>query len=192
MYSDRAGLILGFHGCDESLRDQVILGKTSLKSSNNDHDWLGGGIYFWANSPERALEFASQPRLRSKISKPAVLGAVIDLKNCLDLLEYKNLAIVKQTYEHLTKIMEAAHFTLPKNIQPAGSNENLIRKLDCFVIESLHKLTPKDKQYDSVMSVFLEGEELYENAGFRTKNHIQICVRNQNCIKGYFLPRQLS
>jgi hypothetical protein len=24
--------------------------------------------------------------------------------------------------------------------------------------------------------------------GFREKNHIQICVRNLNCIKGYFTP----
>jgi len=27
-------------------------------------------------------------------------------------------------------------------------------------------------------------------AGFKEKNHIQICVRNRNCIKGYFLPRE--
>jgi hypothetical protein len=80
---------------------------------------------------------------------------------------------------------------LPKNEVPPGANENLLRKLDCFVIETIHKLTPKDQQYDSVISVFLEGNELYENAGFRRKNHIQICIRNPNCIKGYFIPREL-
>ncbi|HYE54151.1 MAG TPA: hypothetical protein VD996_04880 [Chitinophagaceae bacterium] len=25
--------------------------------------------------------------------------------------------------------------------------------------------------------------------GFHEKNHIQLCIRNPNCIKGYFLPR---
>ncbi len=25
-------------------------------------------------------------------------------------------------------------------------------------------------------------------AGFYTKNHIQLCVRNPDCIKGYFRP----
>ena len=38
--------------------------------------------------------------------------------------------------------------------------------------------------------VFWEGEDLYENAGFKEKNHIQICVRNSNCIKGFFIPRE--
>jgi len=192
MYSDRPGLILGFHGCDENVRNDVVLSKTSLKSSSNDHDWLGWGMYFWANSPERALEFASQSRLKSKIKTPSVLGAVIDLKKCLDLLEYKNLTIVKNTYDHLSKIMKSANLELPKNVAPPGENESLLRKLDCFVIESLHKLNTKDQQYDSVMSVFLEGKELYDNAGFREKNHIQICIRNPDCIKGYFIPRSKS
>lgn len=185
MYSDRSGLVLGFHGCDESVRDAVVLNKLQLKPSSNDYDWLGGGIYFWANSPERALEFASQPRLKSKIKKPSVIGAVIDLKNCLDLLEYKNISIVNDMYKNLSTIIKASSLQLPEN-------ENLLRRLDCFVIEAIHKLTPKEKQYDSVMSVFLEGEELYKNAGFRSKNHIQICVRNPNCIKGYFIPRKLQ
>ena len=191
MYSDRPGLILAFHGCDQSVRDDIVLNKNKLKSSSNDHDWLGWGFYFQANSPERALEFASQPRLKNKIKTPSVLGAVIDLKKCLDLLEYKNLSIVQSTYKHLSEIMNAYNIALPKNTAPEGSNENLLRKLDCFVIESIHKLTPKDQQYDSVMSVFLEGKELYENSGFRTKNHIQICIRNVNCIKGYFIPREI-
>lgn len=46
--------------------------------------------------------------------------------------------------------------------------------------------------FDSVRGVFFEGTELYPGAGFREKDHIQICIRNPNCIKGYFLPRELS
>ena len=45
-------------------------------------------------------------------------------------------------------------------------------------------------EYDSVRCAFIEGESLYENAGFHEKNHIQICIRNPNCIKGYFIPRK--
>ena len=36
--------------------------------------------------------------------------------------------------------------------------------------------------------MFTEGAELYRASGFRAKNHIQLCVRNPNCIKGYFHP----
>jgi len=48
------------------------------------------------------------------------------------------------------------------------------------------------RAYDSVRGVFWEGKPLYPNAGFAEKNHIQICVCNPNCIKGYFLPRGIN
>ena len=84
LYSRRSNLVIGFHGCDQSVVEAVIAGKTELLASTNDYDWLGNGIYFW------------------------------------------------------------------------------------------------------------EGQELYPNAGFREKNHIQICVCNPNCIKGYFLPSGIN
>lgn len=46
------------------------------------------------------------------------------------------------------------------------------------------------KPYDSIRAAFWEGKELYNTAGFKEKNHIQICIRDPKCIIGYFLPRQ--
>lgn len=42
--------------------------------------------------------------------------------------------------------------------------------------------------FDTVRAAFIEGNRLYDNAGFASKNHIQICVREIRCIKGYFRP----
>lgn len=39
---------------------------------------------------------------------------------------------------------------------------------------------------DTVRGMFPEGNELYKGAGFRSKNHIQLCVVNPNSIIGYF------
>ena len=36
--------------------------------------------------------------------------------------------------------------------------------------------------------MFIEGRDLYENASFKEKKHIQIAIRNHNCIKGFFIP----
>ena len=36
---------------------------------------------------------------------------------------------------------------------------------------------------------FQEGKDAFEGSGIKEKSHIQICVRNTDCIKGYFLPR---
>jgi hypothetical protein len=97
MYTSRTGLILGFHGTDESIVNDVLNGKGDLKKRDNVYDWLGHGIYFWDNSPSRAMDWAIDlsKRKGSKIKKPAVIGAILDLGYCLDLLDYKNLEFIK-------------------------------------------------------------------------------------------------
>ena len=92
MYSHKYNLIIGFHGCDEKIRDKIVACSTTMEPSDNDYDWLGHGLYFWENNQERALEWAQllkeNPQSgKSKITTPAVLGAVIDLGYCLDLLK---------------------------------------------------------------------------------------------------------
>jgi len=69
-----------------------------------------------------------------------------------------------------------------------------MRKLDCAVIETIHAHRKSEKEipFDSVRAVFTEGEELYKTSGFNTKTHIHLCIRNPNCIKGYFHPRKLD
>jgi hypothetical protein len=62
------------------------------------------------------------------------------------------------------------------------------------VIQTVHLINQdaNKRAFDSVRGVFWEGKPLYPNAGFAEKNHIQICVCNPNCIKGYFLPRGIN
>jgi hypothetical protein len=43
--------------------------------------------------------------------------------------------------------------------------------------------------FDTVRAFFVEGEPLYENAGLRALDHVQIRVRDPARIIGYFLPR---
>ncbi len=185
-YVSRTGLILGFHGADKSTVERVLRGEVELKGSENSYDWLGNGIYFWDNSPSRALEWAHELSKRpgSKIKEPAVIGAILDLGYCLDLLDYRNLSAVKAGYDLLC----ATTPSLPKN---TGRSADLLkRELDCAVIETVHqynKLQGEDG-FDSVRGVFWEGAELYPGGFFKEKDHIQICIRKTDCIKGYFLP----
>jgi len=46
------------------------------------------------------------------------------------------------------------------------------------------------KIFDSTRGVFTEGGPIFPGAGILEKSHIQICIRNPNCIKGFFLPRK--
>ena len=196
MYTTRSSIILAFHGCDESLVDEILLGKKTLEQSKNKYDWLGNGIYFWENSPSRALEFANElhksPNIKKEpIKNPSVIGAVINLGHCLDLLDYQNLVFLKDSYSLLSTSMDGIGKKLPENKPLNHSGDLILKELDCAVIESMHRIIEINNliPFDSIRGVFWEGEEIYPNAGFREKNHIQICIRNPNCIKGYFKPR---
>ena len=180
MYTVKDNLIFGFHGCDESLCNQLVNGKLHLDYSNNDYDWLGKGMYFWENDPERALQWAEIAKEhpqnhKQKIINPSVVGAVICLGKCLDFMEISNLQKLKDIYNKLV----FQGIELPENT----GKEFYKRKLDCYLINTLvAQEKAVGNEYDSVRGVFFEGKELYKNAGFREKNHIQISVINPNCI----------
>ena len=128
MYTTRPGLILGFHGCDNSISSKVLIGEKSLKSSENEYDWLGHGIYFWENSDSRALEFAQHQKDNPKyvnypVDNPSVLGAVINLGYCLDLLDYSNLKLLKSAFEILKTSHNSSKFPTNKR---AGKNRDLV------------------------------------------------------------------
>jgi len=200
MYSKRTGLVLGFHGCDESLRDEVVAKKgIIITQSQNDYDWLGNGAYFWENNYERALQFAIELKAnpikgKEKISKPSVVGAVIDLGYCFDLLDSEYLNLLKIGYDLLEKTYTEYGLVIPKNKNTNSGIDLLLRHLDCAVIQTIHQFNSENKKqaFDSVRGVFFEGNDLYPNAGFKEKNHIQIAIRNPNCIKGYFIPRTMD
>ena len=73
-------------------------------------------------------------------------------------------------------------------------NQNSIRKLDCAVISYIHESRKIENKtpYDSVRSAFNEGSEIYPGASFTVRNHIQICIRKHELIKGYFLPTPIK
>ena len=151
---------------------------------------------FGENNEERALEWAENlaKRSGSSIKNPAVIGAVIDLGYCFDLTDTAYLRELKKSYALAVEYCRLSGEKLPENKPLGDSQDLLLRKLDCYVIEMMHRVNREanKRAYDSVRGVFWEGKPLYPNAGFAEKNHIQICVCNPNCIKGYFLPREVD
>ncbi len=194
MYSSKPAYVFGFHGLDKDIGKDILNGKTELQHSKNSYDWLGHGVYFWENSHERAKQYAEEDsqRKRSKIKTPFVVGAIIDLGNCLDLLDKKCLDLLFTAYTELELTLKEAGKELPTNA-PFGENDFDFKKreLDCAVIRyAIEMAADEGIHFDSVRAAFWEGEELYPNAGFKTHNHIQLCIINADCIKGIFLPRE--
>ena len=101
LYSSDPGLIIGFHGRDIEIRDNVVLHQTMLKASKNEWDWLGEGMYFWQNNFERAMHFAQNPPPNVEIKMPSVLGVVFSLGNCLDLSDKRFIDLLRLSYDSL-------------------------------------------------------------------------------------------
>ena len=194
MYSTKPNLILGFHGCEKKDQERFIKDINYVKQSQEDFDWLGHGMYFWENNMERALLWAEKKRKAGTLKEPSVVGAVLDLGYCFDLLDSTNISLLKDCFELFKTESEFLDRPIPINVDhPKERNKDrVLRYLDCAVIEYAHKfLKEKDQNsFDSVRATFIEGDRIYPSAGFYDKTHIQICIKNLNCIKGFFLPRK--
>ncbi len=194
MYSIQPSLLLGFHGTDKKVAYDIVNHITEMRPSTNSYDWLGYGMYFWEGNYERAKQYATEDSLRkeSNIEEPYVVGAAIDLQNCFDLLNQKHIDFLKVAYDNLVDIFSEEHISIPENLPFSSSDFDFKRReLDCAVIREALRLAAEHGVYfDSVRAAFLEGNPLYEGAGFRMYNHIQLSIINPDCIKGFFLPRE--
>jgi hypothetical protein len=190
--SASTSFVLGYHGCDRKLSEHVLSGKSFLVPSHNDYDWLGDGIYFWEHNAWRAFEFAREVAEKphpsgQKIKTPAVVGAIIDLGFCLNLLDSRFIEMVRTAHTELVRSAALAGMDLPRN---TGGSDLRKRNLDCAVLRTLHQTRENlsERPFETVRAAFVEGERLYRNAGFAAKNHIQICIRRPACIRAYFRP----
>jgi hypothetical protein len=193
-------LLVAYHGCDITIRDSLVTGRTAIRDSRNEYDWLGSGSYFYEGDPDRALSFADvvsrTPARRltaSPIATPAVVGAVLCVQRTLDMTTRPGLA----EFEDAAFLLKAAWVAegtpeekRPVNVPPEdGEGDVLNRKLDNAVIESIHAQRGKDGEpaYQMVRGAFRQGVELVPNSGFHKDSHVQLAVRDRSCILGWFL-----
>jgi hypothetical protein len=176
-----ARIILGYHGAkvgepSEYAKNLLlgVVGVDEWKPSENEFDWLGGGIYFWEHSPERARRWAGADGM--------VIGAVIQLGQCLDLTDVQNTELLLHYYNSLETSYRAKGLDLPANSGRDVKN----RRLDCLVINNL--TAAKSQQIQTVRGAFEEGGDAFPGSALKKETHIQVAVRDRQCILGVFRP----
>lgn len=205
MYDSRSNLVIGFHGCEEETANALLTNPDIIKESTAPYDWLGHGMYFWENNQQRALQWAKAKFHSGQVKKPAVIGAVIQLGYCCDLLDSRYTAILKHYSTIMVEWYGILDINLPENRDPSKSisKDKVVRELDCTLIEFMHSeiltqykkdIEERDKSdlklFDSTRGVFIEGDRVLQGSEIYERSHIQICVRNPNCVLGFFLPRK--
>jgi len=190
-------LIVGYHGCDRSTGEKVLLEGHGLEPSDNDYDWLGEGIYFWEFGRDRALRWAQEKQERNKIQDPFVLGAYVHLGHCFDLTDTYHTSQLAPAYKTWRTILEAAGVDPPENERIGdGDTDRVLRYRDCAVLNwYLQQSEPEgmdeaqnDVYYQTVRGVFVEGDRAFEGSEIMMKTHVQVAVRDPRCILGYFRP----
>lgn len=183
----RERIVIGYHGCDATTAAKLLAGQPFV-ASNNDYDWLGGGVYFWEYGPDRALRFAQTQVARGRVTTPAYVGAVLRLGQCFDLLDTRFTNDLAAYYPLWKKLLRRNKGTkLPEN--EGRAPYFMKRKLDCAVINAyLDDLAYDGLPYDTVRGCFLEGKRVFPRSGIYQEAHVQIAVRTPACIEHVFDP----
>lgn len=179
--------VIAYHGCDAEVAKKLIDG-AAFQKSRNRYDWLGTGIYFWEFGPDRAFRFAEDQKERGLVKDPAVVGAVIQLGQCFDLMDTRFTKDLGEAYAIWAAAMKAMNKKLPVN--KGDTPVKKLRYLDCAVLNWYFSEVAKDGvEYDTVRGCFTEGGPAFSGSGIQKESHVQLAVRNPNCVIGVFRPQ---
>lgn len=194
-------LVIAYHGCDVTVRDDLVSGRVStLKPSNNDYDWLGPGAYFYEGDADRALLFAQASHKHPErlytarpIATPAVVGAVLSISRCLDMTTQEGLRQFLEGYQTMSAGVARMGAAMPVNEAASDDDLEIIRrKLDAAVFASIHAMRGYGPQplpaYQLVRAAFHQGPAAAPSSAFRLGTHIQLAVCDPSTILAWFLP----
>lgn len=96
-----------------------------------------------------------------------------------------NRATLTEGYAEFADSFKRAGKPLPVN---RGQDQKL-RELDCAVInDCVYRIGLRHIAFDAVRCAFLEGPPVFPGTSISAETHIQIAVRNVDCILGVFRP----
>ena len=158
--------VVGFHGTTRIAADLILADDFIL--SENPYDWLGDGVYFFQDAPLRALEWA----VDHHGPDAAVVGAKIQLIDCIDLLDAAWTKLMTDAYDQFLGLYKRAGLALPVQTPRA-------HRLDREVINYIAGVLQEEGMtIRCVRASFAEGGPVYPESAFFDRGHVQIAVRD--------------
>ena len=182
-YSDYHRTVIGFHGTDMDSAERLVAGE-DFEASDEDDEWFGKGIYFWEHAYKQAWWWA---RSHKQHRIPAVIGAVIRLGNCFDLLDPGNITVLRGFYEMMVEDMKANGIKPPLNVRTH-------RVLDCAIFNYMYnEFEQASTPLDTARAVYVPtsgSKRVCKGSWISEETHIQICVRNPKSILAVWHVRE--
>lgn len=155
-------LVIGYTSVNEAFAKHCLAEERALlkPSIMTQHGILGTGMYFYENNFDAAKILAVR-------EKGVVLGAVLELKNCLDLMENKGQSQLELVYKDF----------LAKGLQVESDGQifNALRKKSKVTIDS-------SRSYGVTNIPLYRGSSIYQSM-FNI-----ICIYSDSCVLRYFNP----
>jgi hypothetical protein len=163
--------VRGYHGTSAEGAASIL--HEGFWISRNEYDWLGDGVYFWQDAPRRAWEWANM----RYGADAAVVGALIRLDDCMDLLDIYWSRALTDTYNAYLAQSKRARLSLPRQTRGA-------HRLDRAVINyAVGVLAEQGIVIRSVRAAFVEGTPVYPRSALLDRSHVQIAVRDPSLIE---------
>jgi hypothetical protein len=169
-YHDYHRTIIGYHGTTAEVAERLVDGEP-FRPSDNDDDWFGRGISFWEYAPKQAWWWT---RDLKRNTEPAVVGAVIRLGHCFDLLDPLNVATLRQFYEQAVTQWVASGIPVPENVHQH-------KRLDCAVFNLFYAAADRSSPpLETARAVYVptgSARRIWKRSWIYEQAHIQVCVR---------------
>jgi hypothetical protein len=170
-YRDYHRTIVAYHGTTMEVANSLVNGGEFFPSDRKS-DWLGKGRYFWEYAPRQAWWWTRDLR---KHPRPAVVGAMIRLGNCLDLLDPENVRLLRNVHDDMIPKWRSTGREVPENFRHQRSLDRAI--LNWFYTQSDLAGTP----IETCRGVFVPADKekrVWRGSWIYEEAHIQVCVRN--------------
>ena len=158
--------VLGYHGTSVAAAKSIL--EEGFQISRNPYDWLGDGVYFFQEAPQRAWEWACGHHGETA----SVLAAKIHIVNCMDLLAGGWESVIADAYNSYLQKIKESRKTLPEQ---AGGAHRLDREVINYTVGVLNDSGTK---IACVRAAFVEGRAVFPNSALFDQTHVQIAVRD--------------
>ena len=176
-FDDYHRTVVGYHGTRLSVALEIVQRRRRFRTSENRDDWLGHGVYFWEYAPQQAFSWAKRLQAEKKWNEPiAVLGSMIRLGFCFDLLDPYNAEYLREIYRDFRAAEDATGRALPRNVRHR-------RYLDCAVFEYAYEVIGSgdgSQRVDTARAVYVPTDaksRIWPGSWISEGAHVQICVR---------------
>jgi hypothetical protein len=157
--------IIAHHGTHSCVGAKIEVDGFVIPTTSRNSLWLGKGVYFFQEAPNRAAKWAKEAALRysnrfGRHSEPMVYESEIDLTDCLDIFDISNFDLLKKFCITLSGALPE-QVSLPSSLSNPRQYKAGYNFADCDVFNRLIDARTIDEHFSSIRVPMPEGAPLH-------------------------------